>query len=202
MYQHGSMVRVLYSDSWQQDVDFIYFFRSLFFSAAQIEIIPCKICGDKSSGIHYGVITCEGCKVSIMRLNLFVLWEEVCVCVFVCVCVHVCVLGQESWEGEDGGENWRCKESCLLGKRLEKCCWSFPERLERGRRSVNTKNMIIKVVKHRGGHHRKPQLIVQSHSPALLCLSLQGHVFSLCFLPPLQPALLEMKWSKGECFEL
>lgn len=40
---------------------------NFFVFAAQIEVIPCKICGDKSSGIHYGVITCEGCKVSIKK---------------------------------------------------------------------------------------------------------------------------------------
>jgi len=30
--------------------------------------IPCLVCGDQSSGLHYGVNTCEGCKVNIFIL--------------------------------------------------------------------------------------------------------------------------------------
>ncbi|ELU17326.1 hypothetical protein CAPTEDRAFT_93472, partial [Capitella teleta] len=31
--------------------------------------VPCKVCGDKASGYHYGVTSCEGCKCLVMRLN-------------------------------------------------------------------------------------------------------------------------------------
>jgi hypothetical protein len=29
----------------------------------------CKICQDKATGIHYGVATCEGCKVAILCVH-------------------------------------------------------------------------------------------------------------------------------------
>lgn len=34
------------------------------FPATDISEIPCRVCGAKSSGFHFGAITCEGCKVS------------------------------------------------------------------------------------------------------------------------------------------
>ncbi|VDM38522.1 unnamed protein product [Toxocara canis] len=52
--------------------------------SAQIEVIPCKVCGDKSSGVHYGVITCEGCKVRFLTsqrpLAIREMNTNLCVC--------------------------------------------------------------------------------------------------------------------------
>lgn len=80
-----------------------------------------------------------------------------------------------------------CEEKIHL-KMLLKFCDDFGEGLQ----SKDTRSVIIKVVKHRRGHHRKPQLVGQSHSSALLCLSLPGTCL-LLFLLLLQPALLEIK---------
>ena len=35
-------------------------------STYQKQYDNCKICDDVSSGFHYGVFTCEGCKVKII----------------------------------------------------------------------------------------------------------------------------------------
>ena len=31
----------------------------------------CRICHDKASGIHYGVVTCEGCKVECFFCHVY-----------------------------------------------------------------------------------------------------------------------------------
>lgn len=39
---------------------------------------PCVVCGDKSSGYHYGVSSCEGCKVLILRSKLCSFLFDLC----------------------------------------------------------------------------------------------------------------------------
>ena len=37
---------------------------------------PCKVCGDKASGFHFGAVSCEACKVR--KMNTVVLCSRTC----------------------------------------------------------------------------------------------------------------------------
>jgi len=49
--------------------------------AGQQPFIACRVCGDKASGYHYGVTSCEGCKVScfilLMACKISILYRQV-----------------------------------------------------------------------------------------------------------------------------
>uniref|UniRef100_A0AAX7V6S5 Nuclear receptor domain-containing protein n=1 Tax=Astatotilapia calliptera TaxID=8154 RepID=A0AAX7V6S5_ASTCA len=93
----------------------------------QIEVIPCKICGDKSSGVHYGVITCEGCKGFFRRSQL--------------PTVSYSCSRQSNCQIDRASRN-RCQHC-----RLQKCLAQGMSR--DGERNVSRDSLIAEVERHR-----------------------------------------------------
>lgn len=48
-------------------MDFFFYLFSEFDGTT----VLCRVCGDKASGFHYGVHSCEGCKVGIFQIFFY-----------------------------------------------------------------------------------------------------------------------------------
>ncbi|XP_029360282.1 nuclear receptor ROR-alpha A isoform X2 [Echeneis naucrates] len=117
---------------------------------AQIEVIPCKICGDKSSGVHYGVITCEGCKGFFRRSQL--------------PTVSYSCSRQSNCQIDRASRN-RCQHC-----RLQKCLAQGMSRdaVKFGRMSKRQRDSLIaEVEKHRQQQQQQQQQLQEDGQPVL-----------------------------------
>jgi len=69
--QEAADVTVSASCFQDRDIDAIADSNSC--AGGQQPFIACRVCGDKASGYHYGVTSCEGCKVSWLILLMALL---------------------------------------------------------------------------------------------------------------------------------
>ncbi|KAM6936209.1 nuclear receptor ROR-alpha A [Lycodopsis pacificus] len=120
----------------------------------QIEVIPCKICGDKSSGVHYGVITCEGCKGFFRRSQL--------------PTVSYSCSRQNNCQIDRASRN-RCQHC-----RLQKCLAKGMSRdaVKFGRMSKRQRDSLIaEVERHRQLQQQQQQQQLQGEAQSLLSFS-------------------------------
>lgn len=63
---------------------------------------PCRICSGKASGFHYGLNTCEACKVTrhlLLLLNVN-MWSSELLCNTTLPCIITGIFSSRSWSSE------------------------------------------------------------------------------------------------------